>query len=81
MIRYARYARYAGYAKVMAVVVALSSACAYVSPPIRLDGRPADLDALVGKWSGAYSGDGPQRRRGSISFTLVAGEDHAHGTC
>jgi hypothetical protein len=46
--------------------------------PIALDGPPADLGRLVGQWEGRYMG-ARHSRSGSIAFTLVAGEDHAHG--
>jgi hypothetical protein len=60
-----------------AVVVAWQTGCAPV-PPIVLQGSGADLQQLVGQWEGRYSG-APNGRSGSIAFTLLAGEDHAHG--
>jgi len=60
-------------------VTALSVACGYVLPAIRLTGRAADLEALVGEWSGHYESDAPYARSGTIWFKLAAGEDHAHG--
>jgi len=59
--------------------VVLAWGCSYVSPPIRLSGRPGDLEALAGKWTGSYQGEGLQGRSGTITFTLMAGEGHAHG--
>jgi hypothetical protein len=58
-------------------LVAGLTACAYNPPPIPLEGRPADLEALAGEWGGEYNGE--NGRSGSIAFELVAGEDHAHG--
>jgi hypothetical protein len=57
----------------------ISAGCATLSPPVRVEGQPADLEALVGKWSGEYVGDGARGRSGTIAFTLAAGENHAHG--
>ena len=57
----------------------LTVGCSYISPPIRLDGRGAEVQALAGDWSGEYTSDSPDARHGSIWFKLVAGEDHAHG--
>ena len=59
--------------------VALTAGCSYVSPPIRLDGRGAEIQAMAGEWSGDYNVDGRFARHGSIWFKLAAGEDHAHG--
>jgi hypothetical protein len=53
------------------------AACAYNPPPIPLEGRAADLEALAGEWGGEYEGE--NGRSGTIAFELVAGEDHAHG--
>lgn len=61
-------------------VVVLMSGCAAVSPPIRLDTTPADAEILAGEWRGNYIAEDPPGRRGTIVFTLVAGEDHAHGS-
>jgi hypothetical protein len=57
----------------------VSAGCASVSPPIRLVGSDAEIRALAGEWSGEYVSDGVHSRRGSISFTLIAGEGDAHG--
>jgi hypothetical protein len=43
-----------------------------------VEGPPADIEALAGTWRGEYRGE-TTGRSGTISFTLVAGEDHAHG--
>ena len=59
--------------------LAMTISCALAAPEIRLEGRPFDLEFLVGKWAGEYVTDGRPARRGIISFTLKAGEDHAHG--
>jgi len=61
------------------LTVALTSGCASLTPPIRLEGRNAEVQALAGIWSGEYVSEGLHPRRGSISFTLIEGEDHAHG--
>jgi hypothetical protein len=53
--------------------------CAYVSPPVAVVGSRPALRELVGQWWGDYRSDGPIERRGTIHFTLVEGEDHAHG--
>ena len=63
----------------LAVVTAFSVGCSYVLPAIRLTGRPGELEALVGEWSGHYESDAPFARSGTIWFKLAAGEDHAHG--
>jgi hypothetical protein len=55
---------------------ALAGCASTQSPPVTLVG--ADLQPLEGEWRGSY--ELPQLgRSGSIYFTLVAGEDHAHG--
>lgn len=65
--------------KGMSLVLALAaSGCAFNPPPVPLDGRAADLERLVGRWTGDYQGD-DSGRAGRIEFSLVAGEDHAHG--
>jgi hypothetical protein len=58
-------------------VASMLAGCAYNPPPVALEGRPADLEALAGEWAGEYHG--AKGRSGSIAFKLVAGEDHAHG--
>lgn len=60
---------------VLALAV-LSAECAYNPPPVAMRASAVDMQSLTGRWSGSYSGMG---RRGTISFTLVSGEDHAHG--
>jgi hypothetical protein len=61
------------------VVLTTGAACASAIPPVRLYGSPADLERLVGRWSGEYAGGRAGTRQGSIFFELAAGEDHAHG--
>lgn len=61
-------------------VVLIASGCAAMAPPIRMDASPADAEILAGEWYGSYAGDDRGRRRGTIIFKLVAGEDHAHGS-
>jgi hypothetical protein len=53
--------------------------CAGILPGIDLDGRPVDLQALVGTWSGEYSGGAGLDRRGRITFSLSADGDVARG--
>jgi hypothetical protein len=53
--------------------------CAYVSPPVAVVGSQPALRELAGEWWGDYRSEGPIERRGSIHFTLIVGEDHAHG--
>lgn len=61
------------------VLLFLAAGCAYVAPTIQLQGTARDLERLSGEWLGEYVGDHDHRRRGSISFTLVAGDDFARG--
>jgi hypothetical protein len=64
----------------MAIGMALAAsvlACG-PTPPIQLGGSPADVEALAGEWTGAYTSR-DSSREGTIWFKLVAGEDHAHG--
>jgi hypothetical protein len=53
--------------------------CAYVLPPVTIVGPESALRELVGEWRGDYRSEGPIERRGTIQFTLIEGEDHAHG--
>ena len=62
----------------VAVLLTVWSYGCALAPPIELEGPPADLERLVGQWEGRYTG-GRDSRSGRIAFTLVAGEDHAHG--
>jgi hypothetical protein len=64
-------------ALVLAMVVP-ALACAYNPTPVAVRGAWEDVQALAGQWTGSYFGEG-SGRSGSIVFTLVAGEDHAHG--
>lgn len=61
----------------LAVAVLITS-CAYNAPRVPVQGTPADLEALAGRWTGEYRGE-TTARSGTITFALVAGEDHAHG--
>ena len=66
--------------RVLGILTAvLSWSCTYIAPPIRLQGSPADLERLAGEWWGEYVGDRDHGRRGTITFKLIAGENHAHG--
>lgn len=62
----------------VAALALAASACAFNPPAVPLDGRAADLERMVGRWTGDYHGDG-SGRAGRIEFTLAAGEGHAHG--
>jgi hypothetical protein len=65
---------------VLAIAAAvLVTGCASLAPPIRLEATPGALEVLTGEWYGDYAVKGPYGRRGTIAFTLAAGEDHAHG--
>jgi hypothetical protein len=66
------------YALGGALVIALNVGCASAVPPITLQGAPSDLQSLVGEWQGEYTSP-TTGRSGLIWFTLIAGEDHAHG--
>jgi hypothetical protein len=46
--------------------------------PLPVEGRRAEVDALVGRWSGAYWIPG-QGRRGTLRFELRPGADTAFG--
>ena len=57
----------------------LVTACHSTPPsPVPLVGDAASLNRLVGAWEGSYQSPAVGRA-GSVVFTLVAGEDHAHG--
>ena len=60
-----------------AAALASSAACASATV-IPLRGSIADLSALAGQWNGTYTSP-DLGRDGTIWFTLVPGEDHAHG--
>jgi hypothetical protein len=55
----------------------LALGCAYHPPPVRMEASPAELAKMAGHWTGGYTGW--RWGGGSIVFTLVPGEDHAHG--
>jgi len=57
----------------------LAAAC-HASPPapVPISGDAATNARLAGTWEGSYE-SAALGRAGSIVFTLVAGEDHAHG--
>jgi hypothetical protein len=54
------------------------AACASNPAPVNLTADPTGMQLLAGEWSGTYSSR-ESGRTGSIVFTLIAGEDHAHG--
>jgi len=68
-----RSARSAGIALLAVVLTACAGATAF---PIQ--GPQADLSSLAGDWRGTYASP-DLNRDGTIWFTLVDGEDHAHG--
>lgn len=71
--------KFANTASGVAALALAASACAFNPPAVPLEGRAAELQRLAGRWTGAYDGYG-SGRAGRIEFTLVAGEDHAHGS-
>ena len=68
-----RSARSAGIALLAVVLTACAGATA-----IPIHGPQTDLAALTGEWTGTYTSP-DLRREGTIWFTLLDGEDHAHG--
>ena len=64
---------------VAGLTLLLAGSCASLAPPIRVQGSARDLERLSGQWRGEYVGDHDHRRRGTISFKLIAGEDYARG--
>lgn len=52
--------------------------CGASHPPVPLVGEPAEVSALIGNWTGAYS-SAESGRAGSISFSLRAAGDSAFG--
>jgi hypothetical protein len=54
------------------------ASCRYQATPVSLVGSPSDIAALAGEWIGEYSSL-DSRRSGSITLTVVAGSDSAHG--
>jgi hypothetical protein len=58
----------------------ISVSCASIAPPFQVYGHKGDIEQLSGRWAGEYVGGAEHGRRGSISFDLAAGDDHAHGT-
>jgi len=64
----------------LSLVIGLASTgCMYKPPAIPIVPEQVGLEALVGEWTGDYAGDDEYERSGRITFTLIAGEDHAHG--
>ncbi|MFL5488141.1 MAG: hypothetical protein ACJ8AJ_06610 [Gemmatimonadaceae bacterium] len=63
---------------IAAGLVASTVACATRAPEIELTSSDFDLNPLVGEWRGSYS-SAETGRRGTIAFTLRAGEGSASG--
>ena len=61
------------------IPIVLIAGCASMNPEIRVQSTAADLARLTGTWSGEYRHSDSGKRRGTILFNLVGGEDHAHG--
>ena len=53
-------------------------ACTYAGTPVPLQGSPADIAALAGRWEGEFSSD-DTRRGGTLTFTIRTGKDTAVG--
>jgi hypothetical protein len=60
------------------VVTLVLTACSARQPAVPVVGTARDVQALVGEWAGEYSST-ETGRSGSISFTLTAQGDTAHG--
>jgi hypothetical protein len=60
----------------LAATVAVAAGCATSLPTVRVNADPSELEALAGTWHGTYAGADSS---GTVTFHLVAGEDHAHG--
>lgn len=60
-----------------AALVALS-ACHYTPTPVVLHASPGDVMSLAGTWEGTFLGK-ESARTGTITFTIEAGKDTAHG--
>src|SRR5262245_43578394 len=58
--------------------LSLLCACASTPSPVPVTGAHADVQALVGKWTGEYHGR-ESGRSGSIIFNLAPGSDTARG--
>lgn len=59
-------------------LIAMLAGCASTPPPVPIEGPAGDVVALVGVWVGEYS-SAATGRSGSITFTLAARGDTAHG--
>ena len=62
----------------VACLAAAAIACSTKTPGIELTSSDFDLNPLVGEWRGDYS-SAETGRRGTIAFTLRAGESSASG--
>ena len=63
---------------IRAAAVVTATGCASAPTPIQLAGRPEALAALVGNWSGEYTGF-ESKRSGTITFSLREGDTTAFG--
>jgi hypothetical protein len=55
-----------------------TAACRYTPTPVVLQAAPADIQSLAGSWEGTYQGR-ESERTGTITFTIDARSDTAHG--
>jgi hypothetical protein len=62
----------------VALALALSTACRTQNMPVRLQGDPVSIAWLAGSWAGEYWG-GAAGRGGSLAFTLRSGTDSLYG--
>ncbi|MEO7996457.1 MAG: hypothetical protein ABI852_03370 [Gemmatimonadaceae bacterium] len=62
----------------LALPIALLSACAFSGTPVPVIGTPRALDRIAGQWQGEYISE-ETGRSGTIGFTLKAGTDSAFG--
>jgi len=60
------------------LAIAVLSACASSSTPVRVRGDPVTIAWLAGSWDGEYWG-GSGGRRGSLSLHLESGTDSLYG--
>jgi len=66
-------------AVMIGIAVVAAGRCASKTAVVRMDADGGALEVLAGEWAGEYLGDEVDPRRGTILFSLIPGEDHAHG--